>query len=71
MNANLVVTPAVSAAFAWRTARALQLGAALAILATFAACSAGGGPGVTVNQPTSSSSTADAYTGPAPANAVP
>src|ERR1700733_7152007 len=69
MNANLVVTPAASAAFLWRPARALQLGAALAILATLAACSAGGGPGVTVNQPTSSTSTADAYTGPAPANA--
>jgi hypothetical protein len=69
MNANLVVTPAASAALVWRTARALQLGAALAILATLAACSAGGGPGVTVNQPTSSTSTADAYTGPAPANA--
>ena len=49
-------------------ARALRPGALL-VLATLAACS-GGGASTTVNQQsTPPSSTANAYTGPAPANA--
>ncbi len=48
--------------------RALKAAAALALFAALAACSAGGA-GTVVNQATSSTSTANAYTGPAPANA--
>ncbi len=48
--------------------RALQATAALVLIAALAACSAGGA-GTVVNQATSSTSTANAYTGPAPANA--
>src|SRR5579864_5826510 len=42
--------------------------AAVALLAVLGACSGGGGPGVTVNQPTGTS-TVNTYTGPAPQNA--
>jgi hypothetical protein len=69
MNRNLVATPAVSGTFVLRAARLLGLGAALLALAVLGACSAGGGPGVSVNQPTGGTSTADSYTGPAPQNA--
>jgi hypothetical protein len=49
-------------------ARALRVGAALALLVALGACSGGSGPSVTVNQPTGTS-TASSYTGPAPQNA--
>ena len=47
-----------------RTARLARYGAALALLA-LAACGGGGGPSVTVNQPTGLGATAQTYTGPA------
>src|ERR1700719_5349538 len=49
-------------------ARALRPGALL-VLATLAACSGGGAPTTVNQQATPPSSTANAYTGPAPANA--
>src|SRR5579863_7596064 len=64
MNCNPVATIAAPAA---RVRHALRLGIALATL-VLAACSAGSGPGVSVNQPTGSATT-QSYTGPAPANA--
>ena len=52
-----------------RAARALTMGAALLLLGVLAACSSGGAP-TTVNQlSTPPTDTANAYTGPAPANA--
>ena len=45
-------------------ARLLKHAAGVALLAILAACSAGG-PQTSVNQPTSSSSTANSYNGPA------
>jgi cytochrome c553 len=45
--------------------RRLRLGAALALLSALAACGGGGGPSVSVNQPTGLNGTAQAYTGPA------
>ena len=48
--------------------RFFRSASAMAALAVLAACSAGG-PSTAVNQPTSSSSTANSYTGPAAANA--
>ncbi len=49
-------------------ARLLRQAAALAFIVTLAACSAGG-PSTMVNQPTTNTSTASSYTGPAAANA--
>ncbi|HTC16102.1 MAG TPA: LamG-like jellyroll fold domain-containing protein, partial [Steroidobacteraceae bacterium] len=66
MNRNPLATLAVST-LARRATQALRLGAALGAL-VLAACSAGGGPGVSVNQPTGSA-TAQSYTGPAAMNA--
>ncbi len=55
--------------FLMRATQILARGAAVALLATLAACS-GGGPATTVNQQsTPPTDTADDYTGPAPANA--
>jgi cytochrome c553 len=45
--------------------RRLRFGAALALLSVLAGCGGGGGPSVTVNQPTGLNGTAQAYTGPA------
>jgi cytochrome c553 len=67
MKPNPIATLAVSV-LAQRASKALRLGAALGTLMVLAACSAGGGPGVTVNQPAGTAS-AQSYTGPAPANA--
>jgi Concanavalin A-like lectin/glucanases superfamily len=67
MNACPVTTRFVRALHA--RVRLLLLGATLAALLVTAACSSGGGVGVTVNQPTSSSSGASTYTGPAPQDA--
>jgi cytochrome c553 len=53
---------------ATRLRRSVRGAAALGTLALLAACSAGSGPGVSVNQPTGSS-TGQSYTGPAAANA--
>jgi hypothetical protein len=64
MNCNPVATLAASAARVRHTLRACI---ALATV-MLAACSAGSGPGVSVNQPTGSASTQN-YTGPAPADA--
>jgi hypothetical protein len=68
MNRNVIQTPARPAARTLRITRALRHGAALVALATLAACGGGGGPGVTVNQPTGTATVAS-YTGPAAANA--
>jgi hypothetical protein len=68
MKLNGLVTLRGSEALLGRLARALSYGAALAMLATLTACSGGGGPGVTVNQPTGLASVS-AYTGPAPQDA--
>ena len=68
MNRNLVETSTVSDSRSGRVARALKHGAALMLLATLAACSGGGGPGVTVNQPAAVSGVSS-YTGPAAQNA--
>jgi concanavalin A-like lectin/glucanase superfamily protein len=68
MNADAVANLDVPALCAVRVARTLRRLAAVALLAVLAACSAGGGPGVTVNQPTGSA-TVDAYTGPPAQNA--
>ncbi len=55
--------------FLMRLTQTLSRAAAVALLATLAACS-GSGPATTVNQQaTPPTDTADAYTGPAPANA--
>ncbi|MBV8495769.1 MAG: LamG domain-containing protein, partial [Gammaproteobacteria bacterium] len=51
-----------------RAGRALAGAAALAALAVLAACGGGGGPAVTVNQPTGNA-TVNNYAGPAPQNA--
>jgi Concanavalin A-like lectin/glucanases superfamily len=64
MKATQVAIPTGPRPLLRRAATALRRAAALALLATLAACSVGGGPGVTVNQPTGSSS-ANSYTGPA------
>ncbi len=68
MNRNPVATAPLSGAHGTH-AHLLARCAALGVLATLAACS-GGGAATTVNQlATPPSSTADAYTGPPPANA--
>ncbi len=69
MYMSPVAIPVPSGAVVRRAARALRHGAALAILTALAACSGGGGPGVSVNQPAGTSSQANSYTGPAAANA--
>jgi len=68
MNRNLLETFAPSPAVLRSAARALRRGAALALLAALAACSGGGGPAVTVNQPAATSAVSS-YTGPAAQNA--
>jgi len=60
---------ALSSGFMSRARRALAPGAALLLAATLAACGAGGAPTTVNQQSTPPSSTANAYTGPAPANA--
>jgi hypothetical protein len=67
MKRNPIATPAMSV-FARCASQTLRLGAALSTLIVLAACSAGGGPGVTVNQPAGTAS-AQSYTGPPAANA--
>jgi hypothetical protein len=52
-----------------RPPRALRLGASLALLALLVACSGGGAPTVVNQLATPPADTANAYTGPAPANA--
>ena len=54
MNSNRIAI--LTTSLAQRSARALQRGAALALLAVLGACSGGGGPGVQVNQPAATSS---------------
>src|ERR1700686_3476561 len=69
MNRNTVVSLPVPEGLLTRAARALRPCAALLVLVTLAACS-GGGAATTVNQQTTPpSNSANAYTGPAPANA--
>ena len=68
MNRYPVENPTASATGLRRAARALRHGATLALLAALAACSGGGGPGVTVNQPPEVS-TVNTYTGPPAQNA--
>ena len=68
MNADPVTTLAARAALR-PLARVLKHSAGLAILFVLAACSSGGGVGVSVNQPTTSGSSAGTYTGPAPQDA--
>ncbi len=68
MHERQVAIPTEPRTLLRRAAAVLRHGAALALLATLAACSGGGGPGVTVNQPTGSAS-AQSYTGPAPQDA--
>ena len=68
MNRYLLETSPVSASLLPRAARALRHGATLVLLAALAACSGGGGPGVTVNQPAAVSAVSS-YTGPAAQNA--
>jgi len=69
MISNAVATLSRPAVIMSRSARVLARGAALALLAALAACS-GGGAATSVNQQsTPPTSNADAYTGPAPANA--
>src|SRR6202140_320522 len=69
MNRNTVVSLPVPEGLLTRSARALRPCAALLVLVTLAACS-GGGAATTVNQQTTPpSNSANAYTGPAPANA--
>ena len=65
MNRNPVANFRLRTLCAPHAARHL---AAVALLAVLGACSGGGGPGVTVNQPTGTS-TVNTYTGPAPQNA--
>ncbi|HSY06708.1 MAG TPA: LamG domain-containing protein [Steroidobacteraceae bacterium] len=65
MNRNPVANFRLRTLCALHAARHL---AAVALLAVLGACSGGGGPGVTVNQPTGTS-TVNTYTGPAPQNA--
>src|SRR5436853_4698010 len=60
---------APSSGFMSRAGRALAPGAALLLAATLAACGGGGAPTTVNQQSTPPSSTANAYTGPAPANA--
>ncbi|HYL70395.1 MAG TPA: hypothetical protein VEY89_03740, partial [Candidatus Dormibacteraeota bacterium] len=68
MHAKSVLAPSAPRMLA-RSARALRSGAALAALALLAACGGGGAP-TSVNQvATPPSNGANAYTGPAPANA--
>jgi Concanavalin A-like lectin/glucanases superfamily len=64
MNRNPVATLAAFALPVTRVAGALRHAGALAVLALLGACGGGGGPAVTVNQP-SGSAAANAYTGPA------
>jgi hypothetical protein len=69
MNRYSVATLPVTAAQLTRLTRMLARGAALLALAALAACGGGGAP-TTVNQLSAPpSSSADAYTGPPPANA--
>jgi Concanavalin A-like lectin/glucanases superfamily len=68
MNADPVANFDMPAPCVVRAVSALRRLAAGALLAVLAACSSGGGPGVTVNQP-SGSATVDAYTGPPAQNA--
>jgi hypothetical protein len=65
MNRNPVANFRLRTLCALHAARHL---AAVALLAVLGACSGGSGPGVTVNQPTGTS-TVNTYTGPAPQNA--
>jgi cytochrome c553 len=65
MNARPIVSSTGSRPWSRRAARALRHGASLALLTALAACGGGGGPSVTVNQPSGLNGTAQAYTGPA------
>jgi Concanavalin A-like lectin/glucanases superfamily len=68
MNRNLVASFGAFAVSVTRLAGGLRYAGALAVLALLGACGGGGGPAVSVNQPTGSA-TANAYTGPAPQDA--
>src|SRR5438045_8404795 len=69
MNRKPVARLTVPAELPRRAAHSVAPGAALVVLATLAACSGGGAPTTVNQQSTPPSSTANAYTGPAPANA--
>ena len=68
MKRNPLAILATPRARVARALGALHSAAACAVLATLAACSGGGGPAVSVNQPTGTA-TVNSYTGPAPQNA--
>jgi hypothetical protein len=68
MNRNSVASFGAFAVSVTRLAGGLRYAGALAVLALLGACGGGGGPAVSVNQPTGSA-TANAYTGPAPQDA--
>ena len=69
MNRRPVARLTVPAELPRRAAHAVAPGAALLVLLSLGACSGGGAPTTVNQQSTPPSSTANAYTGPAPANA--
>ena len=69
MNRKPVARLTVPAELPRRATHTVAPGAALLVLVTLGACSGGGAPTTVNQQSTPPSSTANAYTGPAPANA--